>query len=106
MVEVTGYDEKAIGVICLLFADGAVQCTKRILTASITMAVNSHPSISARKQINNYSEYINSEHFFFLQNNYINWGYFYMEKCTIIIIFFFTFLSRFPSHLCINFAVH
>ncbi len=32
MVEVAGYDEKAVGVIGLLFADGAVQFTKCILS--------------------------------------------------------------------------
>ncbi len=32
MVEVTGDDEKAVGVIGLLFADGAVQFTKRVLS--------------------------------------------------------------------------
>ncbi len=32
MVEVAGYDEKDVWVIGLLFADGAVQFTKRVLS--------------------------------------------------------------------------
>ncbi len=32
MVEVTGYDEKAVGVIGLLFADCTVKFTKRVLS--------------------------------------------------------------------------
>ena len=40
VVEVTGYYEKAIRVICLLFADGAVQLVKRILRVSTRGDVN------------------------------------------------------------------
>ncbi len=40
MVEVTGYDEKAVGVICLLFTDGAVQFMKRVLSVCTRGNVN------------------------------------------------------------------
>ncbi len=40
MVEVTGYDEKAVGVICLLFTDGAIQFTKRVLSVCTRWNVN------------------------------------------------------------------
>ncbi len=39
-VEVTGYDEKAVRVICLLFTDGAIQFTKRVLSVCTWWNVN------------------------------------------------------------------
>ncbi len=40
MIEVPGYDEKAVGVICLLFADGSVQLAKHVLSVCTWGNVN------------------------------------------------------------------